>query len=205
MRDAFDTLAGEVRHEGGPIKGSRFVATAAPAPAVAAAEEVVARVRAELAGATHHCWAYRIGPGGESFRANDDGEPGGSAGRPILAQIEGHGFTDTVVVVTRWFGGTKLGVGGLMRAYGGAAGRALDRAPRRTVLVTRRLLVVHPYDCSGPVRGLLAAEGLVPAAADYGAEVRLVLDVPVRSLAAFTAALRDRSAGRAAIRDAEDP
>ena len=164
------------------------------------AEAFIERVRAEFASATHNCWAYRVGPAGEAFRSSDAGEPSGSAGRPILLQIEGHDLTDTAVVVTRWFGGTKLGVGGLMRAYGGAAGQTLDRAPVETVVVTRRIEVEHPYDCSGAVQGLLAARRLEPTESDYGAAVKLVLEVPERDLAEFTRELLDRTAGRALIR-----
>lgn len=201
MPDEIHTLAREFRHEGERIKGSRFLATVAPAFTAAEAEGFVARMREEFADATHNCWAYRVGRTGEAFRASDDGEPSGSAGRPILAQIEGHGLTNVAAVVTRWFGGTKLGVGGLMRAYGGAAGHALDRAERKILIIKRRLAIEHPYDCSGAVQGLLAAHGLEPASADYGATVRLVLDVPERELEEFITALRDRTAGRAEIEE----
>ena len=201
MAHEIHTLAAEFRHEGERIKGSRFIATVAPSPTVAAAEGFVERIRSEFPAATHHCWAYRVGPTGEAFRASDDGEPGGSAGRPILQQLEGHGLTNAVVVVTRWYGGTKLGVGGLMRAYGGAAGHALDRAERRIVILKRRLDVRFPYDCTGAVQGLLSAHGIEPASADYGAAVHMVLDVPERDLEEFTSALRDRTAGRVEMED----
>ena len=147
----FLTIAGEHRHEIDPIKGSRFLTSVAPAARVEEAEAFIERIRAEFAAASHNCWAYRCGREGEVFRSSDDGEPSGSAGRPILQQVEGHGLTNVAVVVTRWFGGTKLGVGGLMRAYGGAAGQTLDRTPQRTVIVKRRITVEHPYECSGAV------------------------------------------------------
>lgn len=199
MTDDYETLAGELRHEIDRIRGSRFVATVAPASSAEEAEAFVERIRGELSNATHNCWAYRIGPRGEVFRFSDDGEPGGTAGRPILQQIEGHGLTNTVVVVTRWYGGTKLGTGGLVRAYGGATGRALDRAERRTVVVTRRIEVEHPYESSGAVQGLLNARGLRPVSAEYGSSVHLVLEIPTRDLKAFTRELADRTAGRAVI------
>ena len=199
MNDEFVTLAAEYRHEIDPIKGSRFLTTVAPTPSIESANEFIERVSAEFAGATHNCWAYRIGRDGAEFRSNDDGEPSGSAGRPILQQIEGHNVTDTTVVVTRWFGGTKLGVGGLMRAYGGATGRTLDRAPLRTVVVTRRIAIELPYECTGPVEGILVARGLKTVTAEYGALVRIVVDVPERDVETFSRELLDRTAGRASI------
>ncbi len=199
MSDAYHTLAAEFRHEIDPVKGSRFLTTVAPAPTVADAEAFIERVRAEFAGATHNCWAYVVGTDGDAFRSSDDGEPSGSAGRPILQQIEGHELAGVAVVVTRWFGGTKLGVGGLMRAYGGAAGQTLDRAQRKTVIITRRVEVEHPYDCTGPIESVLAAHGLEAAGAEYGESVRFTLDVPVRDYDAFVRELVDRTAGRATV------
>ncbi len=201
MVDAFSTVRTEFRHEPEPIKGSRFLGLVAPASTRDEALAFVERVRAELPDATHHCWARRNGRTGDDFQSSDDGEPSGSAGRPILAQLEGHGVTEIVLVVARWFGGTKLGVGGLVRAYGGAAGKTLDRAPLVTVVVVQRVEVKFPYECSGPVQGLLASRGLDPVESAYGSSVRLVLDVPERDLAEFTRELTDRTAGRAAVRD----
>lgn len=205
MIDEYETLAAEFRYEIDPIKGSRFLATVAPVGSAEEAETFVERLREEFADATHNCWAWRVGPDGDRFRSSDDGEPGGSAGRPMLRQIEGHGLVNTAAVVTRWYGGTKLGVGGLMRAYGGATGQALDRAPRRTVLVTRRVKLEYPYECSGAVEGFLAAHHLAPVSSDYGASVRYVLEVPERDLEGLTGELRDRTAGQATLNDDATP
>jgi uncharacterized YigZ family protein len=200
MREEYRTLAAEERHEPPRIKGSRFIATATPVRSAAGAEEFVRRVRAEFSDARHTCFAWRLGAEGEETRANDDGEPGGSAGRPILHQIVGHEVTDVAVAVTRWFGGIKLGVGGLMRAYGGATGAVLDRASVRIVAITRRVEVVYPYECSSAIQGLLAATGLAPRASEYGASVRLEIDVPVALVEEFLREVRDRTAGRATVR-----
>jgi uncharacterized YigZ family protein len=205
MRDEYHTVSAELRGEIERIKGSRFLATVAPVGSPEAAGGFLTRIREEFADATHNCWAWRIGGEPEVFRSSDDGEPGGSAGRPILQQIEGHELTDTAVVVTRWFGGTKLGVGGLMRAYGGAAGHALDAAGRRLVVITRRLVVEFPYECTGAVEGLFASYEITPAASEYGASVRLEIDVPRRRLDRFMAELRDRTAGRVEMRETEVP
>jgi uncharacterized YigZ family protein len=201
MTDEYEVPAEEIRFEIEVIKGSRFLATVAPVTSVEEAEAFVERIRTARAGATHNCWAWRVGPTGETFRSSDDGEPGGSAGRPMLRQIEGHGLTNTAVVVTRWYGGVKLGVGGLMRAYGGATGQALDRVARRTVVVTRRVALEYPYDCSGAVEGFLAAHRLAPLSSDYGASVRLVFELPEREVESLARELRDRTADRARMID----
>jgi len=200
VTDELLTLATEFRHEVERVRGSRFLTTVAPVSTPADAEAFVARIRDEFSDATHNCWAWRVGRAGEVFRSSDDGEPGGSAGRPILQQLEGRRLTNVAAVVTRWFGGTKLGVGGLMRAYGGATGKTLDRAPLRRIVVTRRVEIEHPYECSGALAGLYAARGLEPASSAYGASVTVVLDVPERDLAGFLQEVADRTAGRAETR-----
>lgn len=127
------TLAGPCRHVE-EIKKSRFLAQAAP---VESPEQALAFVRqVSDPSATHNCWAYRIG---QDYRFNDDGEPGGTAGRPILQAIEGQGIDRAVVVVTRWFGGVKLGAGGLVRAYGGAAAECLRTAVRVPIIAMAKL------------------------------------------------------------------
>ena len=127
MSDTYLTIGGYARAEI-KIKGSRFIAEAMPVARVEAAEKEIAAVCKREFNATHHCTAYRIGPNGDVFRYNDDGEPSGTAGIPILRQIDGRSLTDTLVVVTRYFGGTKLGTGGLIRAYGDAARQVLETA-----------------------------------------------------------------------------
>jgi len=195
----FRTLAAEVRHETARVKGSRFLAVAAPVASEEQARELRAGLRAGFADATHHCQAWRLGRDGTRFRAHDDGEPAGSAGRPILRQLDARGVTDATLVVVRWFGGTKLGVGGLIAAYGRAAKEVLERADLRPQVVTRRIAVRHPYDRSGAVQGLLAAMALVPREQAFGAEVRFEVDVPAERVDEFLRELRDRSAGGARV------
>jgi uncharacterized YigZ family protein len=107
------------------VERSRFVATLRPVGSVAEAEDVVARVRREFPDARHHCTAWVVGEDGQEQRSSDDGEPAGTAGAPMLAALRGAGVSDVAVVVTRWFGGTLLGTGGLVRAYGGSVSAAL--------------------------------------------------------------------------------
>jgi len=197
--DRYRTLAAGHALEPPPVKGSRFLAFVAPATTEEEAAAFVAGVREEYDDARHVCWAWRLGARGEQTRSSDDGEPSGSAGRPILLQLEGHDLTDLVAAVVRYFGGVKLGVGGLMRAYGGAAGQCLDGARVREVVVTERLVIEHPYDCSSAVQAVLAAEGLTPDSSDYGEHVRLELSVPRPELERVRAALIDRSGGRVTL------
>lgn len=195
--ESYLTLGAPTRHEPDKIKGSRFIACLAPAATEDEAAAFIDDVRAEFADARHVCWAWRLGPPGDRTRSSDDGEPGGSAGRPILAQLEGHGVFGVVACVVRYFGGVKLGVGGLMRAYGGAAGAALDRVELARVEVLEAVDCVHPYGDSGAVQGVLAHFGVEARDAEYDAEVRFRALVPLARVVDFEAALRDATAGRA--------
>ncbi|MGN0202634.1 MAG: IMPACT family protein [Candidatus Cryptobacteroides sp.] len=108
--------------------GSRFIALAFPVETEDEVKEIVASLKKEYHDARHHCYAYRIGHKGDRFRANDDGEPSSSAGRPILGQIDSRSLSDVLVVVVRYFGGIKLGIPGLIRAYKTSTADALDKA-----------------------------------------------------------------------------
>ncbi len=108
--------------------GSRFIALAYPVESEDQVKEIVAGLKKEYHDARHHCYAYRLGHRGDRFRANDDGEPSGSAGRPILGQIDAAGLSDILVVVVRYFGGIKLGIPGLIRAYKTSTADALAKA-----------------------------------------------------------------------------
>ena len=195
--ERFTTLAAASRYEPEKIKGSRFIACVAPAATSEEASGFVESVRADFSDARHVCFAWRLGAAGDVTRSNDDGEPSGSAGRPILMQIEGHEVSNAVAAVVRYFGGVKLGVGGLMRAYGGAAGQALDRAELLEVEVQVRLRCVHSYGDSGAVQGVLAAWDLTAQDEEYGEAVCFSIDVGLRAVEAVETALRDVTAARA--------
>ena len=177
------------------INGSRFIADIFPVSSAEHALTEVDAVRTTFPDASHHCWAYRLRDQGQT-RSSDDGEPGGSAGRPILAQIEGHGLFDVVVIITRYFGGTKLGVGGLIRAYGGTAGKALDRVERRDVRETEALDIEFAYDLTKAVETVLRAHQLIPTQTDFEVSVRMRLDVPCESLSGLRDALIHQTAGK---------
>ncbi|MEM9599068.1 MAG: YigZ family protein [Acidobacteriota bacterium] len=189
-------VARTLRHEIDKIKGSRFLATVAPISDRGDAEARLAEIREEFRDATHNCYAWRLATGSEDFRYSDDGEPSGTAGRPILQEIDGRRLSGVAVVVTRYYGGTKLGTGGLLRAYGGAAAEALDLAEVVETRVTSPLRLAFSYDLTGPVQGVLAAHGLEAGGAEYGADVRMELAVPVEDLETVRRNLVDATTGR---------
>ncbi len=193
---SYRTPDGPIVLEPPKIKGSRFIAAVAPAASEEEAMAHVAAVRREHHAARHVCWAWRLGDGGERSRSSDDGEPSGSAGRPILQAIEGADLTFVVVAVTRYFGGTKLGVGGLVRAYGGAAAEALAAVGITVVVPTERVTVRLDYAQMGVLEAFMAREGLSPAEAEYAERVCLHFDVPVADAAPVRARLVEASAGR---------
>jgi uncharacterized YigZ family protein len=196
--DDFHTLAGPAEAQT-RVKASVFLAYAAPVASEDEARTLLAAREKAMWDANHHCSAWRLRGG--VARANDAGEPGGSAGAPILAAIEGAGLTDTLVVVTRWFGGTKLGVGGLVRAYGEAAALALEAAPRRTGTVAARLRVRYPYPHTAAVMRVLERAGAAAIEHGYeaGGEVGIVeLSVPASVEAAVGEELREATSGAVA-------
>lgn len=132
------------------VKKSRFICRAGPAPGVDQAMAFLEQVRE--ARATHNCWAYRVG---QQLRFSDDGEPGGTAGRPILGALEKQHVDQAMVVVTRYFGGVKLGAGGLARAYGGIASRCLQQAPRQELIPMITRTVQVPFVHVGTMRAVV--------------------------------------------------
>lgn len=194
MEDEFTTIRRIVRTER-KVQGSRFVATAAPAENRDAVDQLLGSVRKELHDATHHCYAYRLGLSGDQFRAVDAGEPAGSAGKPILAAIEHAGLTNVAVVVTRYFGGTKLGIGGLTRAYGGAAADALEAARRVTQYDVDLIRVSFPHAQVSNVMHVLEKYGARITERNYDAEVHLALEIRRSRSAELRGALVNRTSG----------
>lgn len=191
--DLVRALAAPATVEVPPISGSRFVGHAAPVTDEASAMAVISTRRQSDPDASHHCWAWVLADG--RHRASDDGEPRDTAGEPILRHVRGADLSDVVVVVTRWFGGTKLGRGGLVRAYGDTAAAVLDAATivERHRTVDRRL--EHPYDLTAAVDRVLAAFEATEVDADYGAAVTRTVLVRRSQAAAFDAALREATSG----------
>lgn len=188
------TLAGACVHSI-EVKKSRFMAQAFSCDSAESALRGIEAI--SVPDATHNCWAYRVGP---AYRSSDDGEPAGTAGRPILAAIDGSGLDEVAVVVTRWYGGVKLGAGGLVRAYGGAAAECLRIAPRREIpdLVDAEL---HAgYEHTGAIYALIAQYAVGdPAPLPAAAGLHMRLSIPQRSCLSFEVALRDATRGRASV------
>jgi uncharacterized YigZ family protein len=139
-------------------KGSKFLSFAFPVEAEEQAKEQVRKIKKEYFDARHHCFAYRIGAGGEQWRANDDGEPSSTGGKPVLGQLLSRELTNVLVVVVRYFGGTLLGVPGLINAYRSAAADALDNAQVVEKTVQEIITVTFPYDHMNAMMKLLKEE-----------------------------------------------
>ncbi len=184
---AYAAPAGESRAEIRE-KGSVFLAVIGPAADEAAARARLARLEKEFPDATHHCWAWRLGSPARE-RAADAGEPSGTAGVPILQVLRGAGLSDAMAVVVRWFGGTKLGKGGLARAYAGAAREALQGLPVARKVPTARVAIEIPYEKVGAVKRLLRPPEIELETEEYGAAARLVLAVHEERLETLREAL----------------
>ena len=178
------------------VVNSRFIATAAPVFTVEEAKAFVVRIRAEFADATHNVPVYLVGHGATvTAHCSDDGEPSGTAGRPALAVLQGSGLGDVAVVVTRYFGGTKLGTGGLVRAYGDAVREVLAALPRATKVPTHVVQVVTPYSGFERLRRLIAAHGGEVLHEGFEAEVTVRARFAADRLSAFEKALQETFGG----------
>lgn len=190
------TLSAPVHIEVDPIKRSRFIADAAPVRGEAEALAFIDQVRERYPDAGHHCFAWRLQSGDLGFRSSDDGEPGGTGGPPILAHIDGANLRGVVIVVTRYFGGTKLGKGGLIRAYGGTAGAAIAQAEIIEVIETQPVLIDHEYSDQGLVEGVLRGMGLQSGDAAFGVRVTMTVAVPTEQIDTLWEQLKDATSGR---------
>lgn len=192
--EQLDTLAACATHML-EVKHSRFLAQAAPAETPEAALAFVAS--AGDPAATHNCWAYRIGA---LYRSSDDGEPAGTAGRPILAAIDGQGYDRVVAVVTRWYGGINLGAGGLVRAYGGCVAECLRIAPRRALVEFVECIVAYGFADTGAVHATVAAHDVDKLDEQFDADgARLHLRLPAQRLEALRIQLRDTTRDRVSV------
>ena len=191
--DHYRTLSGAIEHRL-KIERSEFLGIAFP---VTAEEEFFAeleRVQKKHFDATHHCWAFRLLAGSRS-RSSDAGEPSGTAGKPILAAIEGAAFHDAGVIVVRWYGGIKLGTGGLSRAYRDTAAETLREATPLDRYVYERVRVVVPFDALNHAYRLVEPPHVVLAGQTYGEENEFAFDVRASRVAAFRARLTELRLG----------
>jgi uncharacterized YigZ family protein len=179
------------------VRGSRFLALAAPASTREDAEKIILAEEKKYHAATHHCRAWRsLEQPEDSFVQDDDGEPSGSAGQPILQAIQGAGLCGTVVVVTRYFGGVKLGVGGLVRAYGEAASLALADSVTKDGMHAEILSLSFEYSLLGRINQVLESEPAVVTGRSFTQEAGLNIAVALSHSAALREKLVEAAAGR---------
>jgi len=199
--DSYTTVA-EAATASFEVQGSEFLGHVRPVESVAAAEDFVDEVRETYADATHNVPAYRVrtDPDADFLReySSDDGEPSGSAGKPALSVLQGQDIANVAVVVTRYYGGTNLGVGGLVSAYSQAVKDALEAAGVIERRPHERVVIRVDYDDSGTVRGIIESEGY-DVDAEYAEAVTFAVDVPVADADAFRDRLRSATSGRADI------
>lgn len=180
-------------------KKSRFLGEAVPVSSEEEAAEYIAGVRKKYYDARHHCYAWVLGEGGERKKSADDGEPSGTAGQPILKVIEGSGATNVLVVVTRYFGGTLLGTGGLVRAYTQAARAAMDDAQTVRMCLCRRMEVTVDYPALDRLLYELRRDGIEMGETQYGAQVTLDLTVEAPRADALAQKITALTSGSARI------
>ncbi|MFD3973675.1 YigZ family protein [Streptomyces cyaneofuscatus] len=198
MQEQYRTVARAGVHES-EINRSRFLCSLAPAATEQEAQDFVAHVRKEHPAATHNCFAYVIGADASAQKASDDGEPGGTAGVPMLQMLMRREVRYVAAVVTRYYGGVKLGAGGLIRAYGGVVGEALDALGTITRQRFRLATVRVDHQRAGKLENDLRATGRDVREVRYAEAVTIEVGLPDADVAAFTAWLADATAGSATL------
>jgi len=186
------TIASDAHHEL-VIKKSRFIACVQPMPDRAGAQKIVAELRAQHPGAAHVCWALLAG--GQSA-AVDDGEPSGTAGRPMLDVLRHQDLEGVLATVVRYFGGIKLGAGGLVRAYTDSVAQALLTATKVPIIKLRQLRCTAPYAMEGMLRRELDAAGATLDAVEHGDDVHFTFSLPASAAGALRGRLDDAGHGR---------
>ncbi|MHC1779366.1 MAG: YigZ family protein [Bacteroidales bacterium] len=171
--------------------GSKFLSFAYPVSSEEEIKRIISEIKKEFFDARHHCYAYRLGSAGELWRANDDGEPSSSAGRPILGQLLSNELSDILIVVVRYFGGTKLGVSGLIRAYKSAASDVIVNSEIVEKIVTVPLEVRFAYTNIEHVMKLLKNKGADIKRQDFGVDCSILLNVRKGDLQGLMKSLSD--------------
>ncbi len=189
------------------IQRSRFITTIGHTPTAEAARAFIAEIRAEFPDATHNCWAYLVGPPGTTGTVgmSDDGEPHGTAGRPMLTVLLHGAVGDVTAVVTRYYGGTKLGTGGLVRAYTACVQQGLESLPTQEHRHRATLDIEIDYTLITTLQNLLTTHEAAVIAEEYGATVSYRVRLPDERLPEFSRELLDRSSGQARIEVVPEP
>ncbi|MFD0338982.1 YigZ family protein [Streptomyces sp. NPDC127117] len=198
MQEQYRTVARAGVHET-EINRSRFICALAPAATEQEAQDFVARIRREHPTASHNCFAYVIGADASVQKASDDGEPGGTAGVPMLQMLTRREMRYVVAVVTRYYGGVKLGAGGLIRAYGGVVGEALDELGTITRRRYRLATITVGHQRAGKLENDLRATGRTVREVRYAEAVIIEIGLPDADVEAFRGWLADATAGEAGL------
>jgi len=179
------------------IKGSRFIGRIFNCRTAIEANEILARIRKEFYDATHNCYAWKTGMGNTTvFKYSDDGEPSGTAGRPIYDQLEGHDLTDVIIIVTRYYGGTKLGTGGLTHAYSNSASDVIKTAGVVERFITEQFVIHLDFPDYNQVERLIRNEGAVITESDFSSRIRLSVEIRRSRLDILKEKLVDLTSGR---------
>jgi uncharacterized YigZ family protein len=193
---SYPVPASEIRREF-IVSNSRFISTLAPVFSVDEAKAFVARIKAEFPDASHNVPVYLIGHGdSETAHCADAGEPSGTAGRPALAVLHGSGLGDVAVVITRYFGGIRLGTGGLVRAYSEAVRLVVQAVPRAEKVLTHTIILVFPYTYLERVRLLVASLAGTVLDEEFTTDVTLTARLRVERLSAFQSSLSELTNGK---------
>ena len=202
IKDTYKSIAGPSE---GLFKdqGSRFIALAYPVESEEEVKALLEKARKEYHDARHHCVAYRIGHEGAVWRASDDGEPQGTAGQPILSVLRGEDLENVLLVVTRYFGGTLLGTGGLVRAYTQAAKDGVAAAELAEKVPAKRLHIMVGYNHVDGVQYLLRQQGITPESADCAASVTFEVLVRQEDAPSLADAILEKTDGEATVRIGE--
>ncbi|MCL4105583.1 UNVERIFIED_CONTAM: hypothetical protein GTU68_057458 [Idotea baltica] len=190
MEDSYFTL----QHPGEGLykeKGSKFIAMAWPVTTEEEVEQFLAEARKKYYDSRHVCYAWRLGREGKRFRANDDGEPSHSAGDPILNEMKSQELSDVLVAVVRYFGGTKLGVGGLIRAYGTAAKEALEDGEREEVVLREEVEIRFPYEKTSDVNRVLHPFRIEASTKEYEMDCRFIYRIRLSRVERIKQVLRE--------------
>jgi len=187
------------------VKGSKFIGYIKSVNTLEQAEKYIDFISSQNYNATHNCTAYKVGRGDKAvYRYNDDGEPSGTGGKPILDVIEAQKLTNIVAVVTRYFGGTKLGTGGLSRAYRHCAEKTINNADKRELYPTKILLINFPYELTGIVMELIEKFTCKIISTKYDTATVLKLKVKQKQSDEFKNFLVDKTGGKVTIKEEEN-
>ncbi|NRF64596.1 YigZ family protein [Vibrio coralliilyticus] len=183
------------------IKKSVFITQLAHTPSIEAAKAFVEQVKAQHLDARHNCWGFVAGRPEDSMKwgFSDDGEPSGTAGKPILAQLSGSGVGEITAVVTRYSGGIKLGTGGLVKAYGGGVQQALKSLQTIEKKITTKLLLELDYGFIAIVQALLPQFSAQEVETDYSEQVKMVVEIELRYVSDFTQTIINKSGAKALV------